>query len=177
MRKPTSILLLITVLSLTCCTDMSIECDVKALILDANDFPEGVYLEQLYSPSKSGAGNSASRSFSFATDLLLQEIISTKNPNHAKDIFIEESESVFDEDNFRGPWKTPPQVNFQSIIANNYRVACGMSGVYQCRMIATYDNYFVFFRSYISEEGIDLPIYNELLRKIDVRMNRCVSKK
>jgi hypothetical protein len=158
----------------TSCTVKNDECDIQTLILDADDFPEGVYLEQLYPSSERWAGYSVSRGFSLATDLVWQTVVSRKSPRYAEEMFAEESEIVFDKDDFRGPWETPPQVDFQSTIADNYRVACGMSIGYQCRMIATYDKYFVFFRSYISEEGIDLLTYNNLLKRIEIRMSTCV---
>jgi hypothetical protein len=160
------------------CTYKKVEnCPIASLIINEDLFPQGTHAEVLYSPVPDDPINSAERSFYYATDLAYQEVIRWNSVRDAKDYFNFREKSVFDVDKYMGPWTTPPELDYTSAIADKYRVACGIdSGIYQCRLIATYDGYFVFFRSYVTEEGLSLSIFNQLLRAIDLRMTQCLGK-
>jgi hypothetical protein len=76
-----------------------------------------------------------------------------------------------------GPWETPDELYISSS-AQNYHAACGIDGqIYQCRMVATYSEYSVFFRSHVSDDGITLSKVNELLQAIDKSMAQCTEQK
>lgn len=42
------------------------------------------------------------------------------------------------------PFAAPPQITFQSKIADEYYFACGVDIISSCGMVARYHNYFVF---------------------------------
>jgi hypothetical protein len=170
-------LLVLPLLMASCTKKKSEECPIKTLILDENLFPQGTQAEELFSPVPDEPINSAERTFYYAPDSALQEVIQWNSVRAAKRYFDFRAKSVFDVDKYMGPWTTPSELNYISPSADKYRVACGVAhGVYQCRMIATYDEYFVFFRSYVTEQGISLSTFDQLLKAIDVKMTQCTGK-
>jgi hypothetical protein len=166
----------VSALFLMSCTSQKTEaCPIDTLILDENLFPQGTHAEELFSPVPDEPLDSAERSFYYAPDLAFQEVIRWDFARAAKVYFDFRAKSVFDVDKYMGPWTSPTELNFQSSAADQYRLACGVaSDVYQCRMIATYGEYFVFFRSYITEQGISLTTFEQLLSAIDVKMSQCL---
>ena len=144
------------------------------MLLDASDFPENTILEQLFSPVPEYPEESAGRSYYFAPDFILHQVTNWGSVAAAKRDFNLEVKSAFDVDKYRGPWETPPDL-FISSSANNYRASCGEDDhIYQCRMVATYGAYSVFFRSWVSVQGITMAKVNELLQAIDTRMTECI---
>ena len=57
----------------------------------------------------------------------------------------------------------------------NEHVTCGnaLQGEYQCRMIGQRGDYYMFFSATITEDGITLDIFNDLMGKIDTRLEQC----
>jgi len=180
MRRIHAYLITFTVLSLLLvgCTYKKVEnCSIQTLILDEKHFPQGTHAEELFSPVPEEPIDSAERSFIYADDLAFQEVIHWDSAELAKGYFDLRAKSVFDVDKYMGPWTNPPELDYFSAIADKYLVACGVdSGIYQCRMIATYGDYFVFFRSYVTEQAISIPIFEQLLRTIDGNMTECLGK-
>jgi hypothetical protein len=179
MRTIGSIIITFTaILFLVSCTDKKTDkCPVETIILNENPFPEGTHAEELFSPVPDENIDSVERSFYFASDLAYQEVIHWDSAGDTKRYFDFRARSVFDVDKYMGPWTIPPELNYTSVTADKYRVACGVAhGVYQCRMIATYNEYFVFFRSYVTDHGISLSAFNQLLKAIDVKLTLCTGK-
>ncbi len=74
-------------------------------------------------------------------------------------------------------WEKPSEVEINSKHITMYDYGCAVDiGYYQCRLIATYDEYFIYLRSGISDSeivGITYETFNELLKKIDEKMSTC----
>jgi hypothetical protein len=168
------ILLIICLLFLLSgCQMVTSKCDIKTLLLGKENFPTDTTAEQLFSPIPEYPAESAGRSFYSAPDLVYHEVAKWPSIFAAKKEFNLQAKSAFDEDKYRGPWETPDTL-FISLTADNYRVGCGNEdNIYQCRLVATYGMYSVFFRTWVSEEGITLSVVNDLLKIIDDRMNQC----
>ncbi len=159
------------------CTSRPAKCPITTLILDENLFPKGTYAEPLESPLPEHPQEGAARSFYLAPDSVFQEIINWQSTADAKSEFDLHLKSAFDVDKYMGPWWTPNDLYISSN-AQNYHAACGVDGkIYQCRMVATYGGYSVFFRAEVSEQGITMSNVNELLRAIDQRMTECADSK
>jgi hypothetical protein len=104
-------------------------------------------------------------------------VIHWHSTGSAKSEFDNYLETAFDTDKYMGPWEIPSEM-YSSAIADNYHVACGtVHDVYQCRLAATYDEYSVYLRVDVGEEGIILLRVNEILQAIDERMAQCVDQK
>ncbi len=149
------------------------ECPIETLILSGNSFPKGTYAEPLESPLPEYLQEGAARSFYLAPDSVFQEVIDWRLPARAKGEYDLQLRSAFDVDKYMGPWWTPEDL-YVSSTASNYHAACGFDlNIYQCRMVATYGGYSVFFRAEASGQGITMSNVNELLRAIDQRMVEC----
>jgi hypothetical protein len=156
------------------CAKAPPKCAIETLILDENLLPEGTYAERLISPVSERPQESVAQTFYYAPDAVLHEVVNWRSTRAAKREYDLTVKSAFDVDNYMGPWDIPDGM-FISSTAQNYYAACGVAHkVYQCRMVATYGEYSVFFRSYVSDKGITLPKVNELLQAIDERMAQCV---
>jgi len=98
-----------------------------------------------------------------------------KSQKQAESVFLTRFEHTFEEDNMSGPWVTPKEVSYTSPIAEQYHIACSNIGSeYQCRMIGQYEEYYVFFFSYLSEGGMTFGKMEDLLQKIDQHMAACL---
>lgn len=181
MYKRMCVLLLGLALMLISCSEFPAQdiqtkrnCPIETLILDEKLLPENTFAEKLHSPSTDEPSESASRSFYYAPDSIYHLVVRYDLPKLAKERFVRWSKSAFDVDEHMGPWEVPSGVNSVSVSADEYQIGCGIAhNVYQCRMIATYDEYFVYFKADVSEKGITLHTVEELVRAIDDRMTEC----
>jgi len=161
------------VLVLTSCAQTSSKCAIESLILDGSLFPEGTHAERLISPVSEQPQESAAQTFYYAPDAVFHEVVNWHSTRAAKREYDLTVKSAFDVDNYMGPWEIPDGLYISSL-AQNYHAACGVAHkIYQCRMTATYRGYSVFFRAYVSDQGITLAKVNELLQAIDERMTQC----
>ena len=164
---------------LTSCTTNSAQnkCDIKDLLLEKKDFPQGTIINDPFSPVDGYPAESADVSASFRNDGMFQVVARYSSANRAEREFTETSE-YFKEDSFGDSWKTPVEISYESSFAQNYHVACGnLSQGYQCRMIGQYNKDFVFFFAYISDDGINLEGFQDLLIKLDDRIIQCREEK
>ena len=156
------------------CSDRVSTCPIETLLLSESLFPEGTHAEPLESPLPEYPKESAAQTFYYAPDAVFHEVVKWHSARDAKREYNLRVKSAFDVDKYMGPWETPDGLYISSL-AQNYQMACGIDGkLYQCRMVATYGDYFVFFRAYVSEHGITLAKVNEMLQAIDERMAQCI---
>jgi hypothetical protein len=144
------------------------------LIIDEHLLPEGTYVERLISPISEKPKESAARSFYYAPYDIFHVVINWHSARAAKREFNNDLEAAFDTDKYMGPWETP-SIMYRSLIADNYQVACGTDGDYQCRLAATYGDYSIYFRASVGKEGITLQKVNEFLQAIDETMAKCAN--
>jgi hypothetical protein len=156
------------------CTSKVEKCPLDTLILDVNLFPQGTFAEKIIPPSSDDP--SYSRSFLYGPDAVYQEVSRWNSVRASKKYYNFLEKPIFDVDQYMGPWSIPPELNHLSLSADQYRIACGFAHhTYQFRMIATYKEYFVFFRSEISDQGIRLTTFEMLVRALDGHMTQCSS--
>lgn len=151
------------------------DCAITDFLLKEMDFPTGTIVNQVGIPVSEYPMESAGFTASLSGDSIYQVVAQYPSYNRARKKFDKSYKSMFDVDNRRGPWEKPLDVAFMPSVAQQYYVACGnVASKYQCRMIGQYEEYYVFFSSYISERGITLEVYDELLQKIDGIAGRCL---
>jgi|CXWL01.1.fsa_nt_gi hypothetical protein len=78
----------------------------------------------------------------------LQEVYRFSDERAASDKFKVYMEGNFNESEVRQPFVpfAPPQeITFKSQVADEYYFACGVDVIPQCKMLARYQNYFVYF--------------------------------
>lgn len=150
------------------------ECEIKDLLLNKTDFPEGTIVNDASSPVDGYPADSADVSASLRSDGMFQVAAQYSSARRAQQEFTDNLK-YFEEDSFGDPWKTPVEISYESPLADEYHVACGnLSQGYQCRMIGQYNDYYVFFFAYISDDGISLKSFENLLMKIDDHMASCI---
>lgn len=153
----------------------SSECDIKDMLLNENDLPARTIMNNISSPIAEMPNESAGFSASYVNSPIYHEIGRYLSINGAEGKFLERLDLYFKGNDYRGPWQLPAEISYISPLAQQYHVACGNIGEkYQCRMIGQYDEYYVFFFAYISDNGITLEIFQDLLMKIDSHMAQCL---
>jgi hypothetical protein len=151
------------------------DCPISELVLDESDYPDGFIVEEISSPIAEYPIESAGRSAGYKQNLTFYLIGRYKSRKGAERKFDKKLERSFEKDDYGKPWVKPIEVSYTSPIAHQYHLACGnILGKYQCRMIGQYEEYYVFFFSYISEDGITFNILEDLLKKIDHHMAQCL---
>ncbi|MBW1853694.1 MAG: hypothetical protein JRJ00_03285 [Deltaproteobacteria bacterium] len=151
------------------------DCLISELVLDESDYPDGFVVDEISSPIADYPLESAGLTASFNQDLIFHVVGRYKSRKGAEQEYNNVLSSSFVEDKYRGPWIVPNEISYVSPVAQKYHLACGnVLGEYQCRMIGQYEEYYVFFFAYISEDGITFDILGDLLKKIDHHMAQCL---
>jgi hypothetical protein len=170
------VLFALTLLSACGPTKVQNTCDIKDLLLDGTDFPEGTTLNDPSSPVDGYPAESADISASYRYDGMFQLAAQYSSAERAEREFTDNLR-YFEEDSFGDSWKTPVEISYESPLAQKYHVACGsLSQGYQCRMIGQYNAYYVFFFAYITDDGITLESFENLLMKIDDHIAPCIQE-
>lgn len=168
---------LCSILILSClvtgCSSRQAKCSVETLVLSENMFPEGTFVGRLEQGVHSEATESAYIQFAHGSNDVINWVDHWKSEKVAKQEFEDMLKTVFDVDQYMGPWE-PPKDLYTSSEADNYRVACGMvDKQYQCRLVATYKEYSVYLKVEVSDQWITLAKVDEMLRAIDKQMVDC----
>ncbi len=151
------------------------ECQINELILDKSDFPSGTVVDDISSPIDEYPSESAGRTAGYGKSLIYHVVGNYSSIRQAKLKYSNEDKYKFESDKYRGPWVTPEEITYESPIADQYHIACGpVQTEYQCRMIARYEEYYVFFFAYVSEDGLNFNHLQEMLKSIDKKMEACL---
>jgi hypothetical protein len=74
-------------------------------------------------------------------------------------------------------WEVPTDVAYRSPIAEQYYVACGMSGsTPMCKMSAQYEEYYVYLVVHMDPETMTVRDLKPILEAIDEKMAQCLGK-
>jgi hypothetical protein len=152
------------------------DCKITNLVLSESDFPTGFVVDRISSPVAEYPDESAGRMASYKNRLIFHQVVRYRSLNVAKRVYKKETASAFDDkDVFGKSWVAPEDFSYTSPVAQQYHMACGnvLNG-YQCRMTGQYEEYYVFFFAYVSDDGITLDIVEYLLQKIDHKMEQCL---
>ncbi|MBV6467484.1 MAG: hypothetical protein PGMFKBFP_02846 [Anaerolineales bacterium] len=151
------------------------DCQIGELLLSDMDFPSGTFVDPISSPVSEYPEESAGRTAVFSDDLIYHVVGRYLSSDGAQRKFADSFDLAFDDNKYEGPWAAPSGFSYTSSIANQFYVACGNTGTkHQCRMIGQYEEYYVFFFSYVSDSGMNITIYQDLLDKIDDKMAQCL---
>jgi hypothetical protein len=153
------------------------KCAAVSMLLTQADYPTGTILNDSdTSPIAGMPRESAGFTASYGDSLIYHVVGRYKSIDSAKSYF-QVRLGTFSTTKYEGPWEIPAELTYSSRIAQQYRVACGKVGQeYQCRMIGQYEEYYVFFFAYITDNGVTFDILNDLLEKIDARMEMCLKE-
>jgi hypothetical protein len=158
---------------ITGCSSREAKCSIETLVLSGNIFPEGTFVGRLERGVHKEATESAYIHFSHGSNDVINWVDYWRSEKAAKQEFEDMLETVFDVDQYMGPWDTPKDL-YTSSEADNYHVACGMvDKQYQCRLVATYKEYSVYLKVEVSDQWITLSKVDEMLRAIDKQMVEC----
>lgn len=177
MKNNLCLLVLLALILLAACAQKGTQnkCDAKDMLLSKPDFPQGTFIDDTSSPVAEYPVASAGLTASFMNDLMYQIIGRYSSVKNAEKKYTENLRYYFGEDDFNVPWETPVELSYKSPLAQHYHVACGdLRQGFQCRMIGQYNDYYVFFFAYISDDGITLESFENLLTKIDDHMALCI---
>jgi hypothetical protein len=169
--------ILVLVLFLTACGPKSPSryCSIRELLLNESDFPAESIVNEISSPVAEYPEASAGITASYKKDLMFHLVSRYPTKIVSSKKFDENLELYFREVDHGQSWEKPIGFNIISSIADQYIVACGISlGKYQCRMMGQYEDYYVLFFSDITDQGVDLVIFQELLQKFDQKMALCL---
>ena len=178
-RKNTVCLCIFLVCLLVSCTSTRIErtCDLETILLVQHDFPTGTVVNQISSPIADMPTESAGLSASYVDSSMYHEVARYYSSVNAENKFQEVRDVLYRQTEYRGPWKTPKELSYVNLNAQQYYVACGEVGDnYQCRMIGQYGEYYIFFSAYISNKGVTLDVLSGLLQSLDNHMAQCLQK-
>jgi len=152
------------------------KCNVKKMLLGENDFPTGTIVNQISSPIAEMPYESAGFTANYSGSAMYHEIGRYPTDKIAEKEFEGAKKRASGQTEYVGPWEILPVLSRESSIFQKYYVACAAMnhGEYQCRMIGQYDEYYVFFSAYILDNGVTFDILNDLLQKIDARMEKCL---
>jgi hypothetical protein len=180
MRKKitTTFVIMICALVIFSFLDLNQKCKVESMLLKKGDFPQHTLVDDIRSPIAEMPDESAGFTATYGRSLIYYEASRFPGTVSAEKEFANEKRRASVLTEYSGPWETPPELSHKSSIFKNYYVACGkiINMGYQCRMIGQYDEYYVFFFAYISNEGMTYNIFNNLLQTIDLRAEQCLKK-
>jgi hypothetical protein len=147
------------------------------MLLTRADYPTGTILNDSDpSPIAEMPRESAGFTAGYGDSLIYHEAARYKSIYSAESYFHDRLKT-FSTTKYEGPWEIPPELTYSSRIAQQHKVACGKVGQeYQCRMIGRYEEYGVFFSAYMTDNGVTFDILNDLLQKIDTRMEMCLKE-
>jgi hypothetical protein len=151
-------------------------CSTIDLLIDEIDLPQGSIIDPISSPVSEYPKDSAGVTASYNQDLIYHVIGNYSNVRSAKLKYSRELQLTFIADKSQGPWNKPTEITYTSSIADQYHLACGPVRTQlqlQCRMIARYKEYYVFFFAYLSDDGLNFEHLEDILRNIDQKMEAC----
>lgn len=105
-------------------------------------------------------------------------VISYPSADRAREKLDERQGAIFHPSEVHGEWEVLPVSNLNDLSADQYKIACGnvVSFGKRCYLIGQYEEYYVFFRADISNDGITREMFRDLVLKIDNRMSACINQ-
>lgn len=178
MKKKVLLFLFLIYALVSCVTFPNGVCAVESMILTKEDLPEGSIVGPLESHIAEWPYISAGVDASYHDSSILHIVGRYPTTDSAKKEFEIYKQSSSRQTSTNGPWERPTGLSFKTRIFENYYVACSERQIlgYQCRMMGQYQEYYVFFFAYITDTGITLDSMNQLLEKIDARMEKCLKE-
>ncbi|MCK6584577.1 MAG: hypothetical protein L6Q49_15895 [Anaerolineales bacterium] len=154
------------------------DCPIKQLLLDQSDYPPDSIFDAIQSPIADKPLESAGQSAYYQDSWTDQSVVRYFSNDNAIAEYDKVQKIVFDPDEVVGLWETPSILTLDNLSADRHEIACGnvVSFGKRCYMIGQYEEYYVFFRADISNNGVTHELFRDLVLKIDDRMSACVSQ-
>ncbi len=152
------------------------DCPIETLVLDERAFPAGSSAARLLSPLPRAAWASAGRTIDLPVGIANHDVYQFKTAQRAAQEYSRRRVLQFPSD--EGPWATPYEITYRSPIADQYCVQCSMARSYgpMCKMLAQYEEYYVYVTAHMSEGSMTYADFQNVLRAIDERMSACLQK-
>ena len=150
-----------------------------AFLLEANVFPDSwkaSLCDTRLCRDGDGGNTAAERDFYLpnASGHAFQEVYRFSDERVAGDKFKVYKDANFNESRIHQPFvpfTPPPEITFESQIADESYFACGVDVVPQCKMLARYRNYFVYFYfDHVTEDepgGLTYTEIEQILKALD----------
>lgn len=159
---------------LSACTAPKTNCAIEDLLLDKDWLPDQTYAEPIVSPIPEMPKRSIAQGFYYAPDDVSYMVIQWNSISASKREYKSMVKAAFDVDQYMGPWETPSELSDFSEIADEYLAACGVDlGSSQCRLAVRYNKYTVYLRMSHSDDGLNMPIFIDILKHIDNKFAQC----
>ena len=175
MKKATYInLLAVCLIILYALMYLNRKCEAESMLLTEDDFPADTIFNDVRSPIAEMPEVSAGFTASYGESAIYQEVGRFPLVTSAKREFEIAKRNASVQTKYHGPWETPPELSNTSSIFQDYYVVCGkVDTKYQCRMIGQYEEYYMFFSTYISDNGLTLEMFDDLLKRVDGHVEVC----
>lgn len=154
--------------------------DVRKLFVDENAFPPEWKPQLLQEADAAQDANHVHRRFSAppSSGIGSQDIWRAYSIENAEKKYSELRESQFQPrlppEEMVAPWEPPPQIDFQSTVADDYYFACGWEEWASCQFLARYDNYVTYLRldrhavmNGLESEGLTYEQIEAVLNAVD----------
>ena len=154
------------------------DCPIKQLLLDQSDYPSSSIFDTIDSPIADKPLESAGQSAYYQDSWTDQTVVRYFSSDNAIAEYDKVQKIVFDSDEIIGLWETPSGLDLSNLSADRHEIACGnvVSFGKRCYMIAQYEEYYVFFRADISNNGVTRELFRDLVLKIDDEVSSCVNR-
>jgi hypothetical protein len=155
------------------------DCPIKELLLDQSDYPPDSVFDTIDSPIADKPLESAGQSAYYKNSWTDQTVVRYYSNDNAIAEYEKVQKIVFDPREVVGSWKIPPVLGFNNLSLDRYEIACGnvISFGERCYMIGQNEEYYIFFRANISNDGVTYELFRDLVLKIDNEVASCVDHK
>ena len=155
---------------------------IGSLLLDESVFPEGWEAGEPYDP-EDGIGLSACVHYSPPADspggIALYAAYVARSAEEAADGYTTWADFWFWDTEGWGPWSAPVELQRESRIASQFRLACSSQfddSEQVCQAVGQYGRYMIRFHTFMNPETMTLDDLERILMVIDERMARYLEK-
>jgi hypothetical protein len=155
--------------------------DIEALLLDVSEFPSGWYVDVPPHPSDEAIGQIDDRWTQFRCEASLRpahyEIYLFADVRNAAAQYRLQLGSQFYSAEMLAPWEMPPELPYQSLVADQFQFACAEfedfpSGRFtRCTAMGQYGRFLVIFSTRVSVDCMTFEELDGILTTIDTQMS------
>ena len=150
-------------------------CQLEYLLVDEMFFPKGAEVGEITSPLPEGTAKSAGRTIYLGKGVANHDIYPYATSQRALGEFLHYQQDPTFSIAPDEQWQIPKELTKLNLTANQYDLACGLQhNIRICKMIALYNNYFVFFSAQIYPDELTMSDLSSILLEIDRRMVLCL---
>ncbi|MBN1876745.1 MAG: hypothetical protein JXA33_21150 [Anaerolineae bacterium] len=151
-------------------------CPIEELLIDENVVPDEWWLYSTGDPATRFGVEFEEISFNSSNGRMLYDVYREWSVRKAQDSYRDLAKSYFSLQNNLTAWDLPPELTYQSSVADQVQIGCAMaisSQSQRCQFVAQYDVYVVWFHASMSEV-MTYTDFEAVLQNIDERMATCL---